>query len=514
MKRSNFTLVLILMLGISSLWAQNQNPDIKSAAELLYKKAIQSSKIANGVGLRSQFIHQPDSLTFSFWDVDKQTAQVELQAGIKWKTLNGSIVIDQEILYQEGVAFALTYTYNNQNQITGGQVRLFLGPLPIPAGSLVINRDSRGNITRAGLELNVLGEMINQGDSSRIVYNSENQMTSVTRYFYDAENENGAGWYLRDRHENMEYCQDGALCSMLRIFVDEQGLEYIENYTSMEWYDNADKRYLQALLPGLDEYAPRLPFAFFPADPINEALGEPISYAYEVSTSPGFIYRRSNYPYNDGEKDWLCTSLTVELEGEDPIALSDYRCYSFDEDSKLILQHLYADEDLQILVNASTYNYNDYGYLANSNNSNGFTSYTEEYVFETDNDNRLRKIDLTTAFNPEFGEPALSGSIAEFFYKQGTAVINSQVMNVFETFPNPAEQSLFVAIQTQHEYSNKNIELRIRSLKGEVVYSQYSNIANKQVIELPISNLPASLYILECFDVSGEHLATSKFIKK
>ena len=514
MKRLNFTLVLILTVGLSSLWAQTQQPNVQTAAKWLYKKAIQSTKNSTSSGWRSQFINQPDSITFAFWEVDKQTAQTELQAGIKWKTLNGSVVIDQEIIYQEGAAFALTYSYNNQNQITGGQVRLFLGPLPIPAGSLIINRDSKGNITRAGLELNVLGEMITQGDSSKIIYNSENRIAAVTRYSYDEENENGPGWYLLDRHENLEYCQDGTLCSMVRIFNDEQGLEYIENYSSMEWYDNADTKYLESLLPGLGEYAPRLPFAFFPADPINEALGEPIAYVYEVSNSPGFIYRRTNYPYNDGEKDWLCTSLTVELEGQDPIGLSDYRCYSFDQNGKLILQNVYEDEDLQILVNAYTYSYNDYGYMSNSNVSNGMTSYTEEYVFEIDNDNRLRKIDFTSSFNPEFGEPALSGSINEFFYKQGTAVINSQILNVFEAFPNPADQALFVAIQTQKELVNKDLELRIRSLKGDVVYSQSYFINNQQVIELPVSNLPASLYFLECFDASGNYLASVKFLKK
>jgi hypothetical protein len=515
MKQAFFTLTLALFGFLLPVYGQQVPADYAKAAKTLHqmaKKTIGKSQQSN---FRSQYVHQPDSMTFSFWQDDKQTAQTEINAAFTWKQSNGAIVIDRETLYQEGVAFGITYAYNATNQVTGGAINVFLGPIPIPAGALIINRDSRGNITRTGVEINVLGNEITEGDSSAITYNAEDQMESVIRYFYDSENENGAGWYLLDRYDNLEYCQDGSLCAMTHVYTDDFSNEEItEIYTELDWYEDASDRFLASLLPAQDEYALQTAYAFFPADPKEIDLLRPIAAVLETTAFPGGVFRTSYFTYNDFGGEWLCTVQMLEQEGQDPILVTDYSCYSFGNEGRLEKKNTYADEDLQVNTGFYTYSYNDYGYVAISTYSNGMDMINEENVFEVDGDNRLRKIDYTYNYQPELGEPIKYGTIAEFFYKSGSSTINSSLIQVFEVFPNPAESALFVALKIGKGTPAVSGEIRIRNLAGELLHRSSRTISDREIVELSVANLPSAVYILEFVAVDGQSLAVSRFIKK
>jgi hypothetical protein len=517
MKSNIYNISLIAAIMMLSFVSNAQQMDQATSDLLLswLKKttALTLKSSATSQQRSSAFIHRPDSIVYSFWVNDPSTAQAELIAGIRWKQSNGETVIDRELLYTEQFTFSLTYNYNSRNQVTGGNIALLLGPLPLPAGNMVVNRNSQDNITRIGINLNILGNEITAGDSCRIQYNAENQIESMTRYFFDQEGETGPGWYeISPRLQNLVYCPDGKLCSFEE--VSDNGEQFVITYTDLEWFEDADQRFIASYLPSLDDLGFQVPFSVFPQDPRETYLSMPIS---AIITYPDFEdgefiqYSHEIEDGEDGEYSLCVVKLYINPIVPEPQFIDRIECFLIDAEDNLTGIEYY-NEDLSIAGNRWI-EYNDYGYVSEDRYSDGLVLDLVNHDFEVDNGNRLRKISTTRNEINDFSEPSLYGDIWDLIYQGITSVRDEQLLEVFEVFPNPADASLFVAIQEKSNNGQRG-NMLIKNMNGQTIFTQAYPAADRQVVELPVAQLQSGVYLVEVVSESGIRLGIARFIKR
>lgn len=515
----NAILFCTLAFAVHHVYAQDLSRDeIKQLRDVTLGLLKKTQSLNATSGLRSSFFNQPDSITSFFWDDDIANAELLLTAALTWRVIQGQRVVDQVRFSFAGLTFQIRYNYDAQVQISGGVVSILLGPLPIPAGNIVVNRDQRGNMTRVGLNLDILGNQIAQGDSANIAYDNAGRIESVARFYLDEETNQ---WVPSGALEDITYCEDEGrdyVCSFTEVFVgfDPDGNPIVFSIfnTNCGWWEDADQLYIQSYLPNISDALPSFGDELFPQDPIisnlkNQPIAGEIRYSYDPETEgviSGFI---------DDETDQYCLFIAYYLIGEeDPVFVTDVRCHSFDDDGRLIGVNIYADLDLEILLSSRTYQYNDFDLLSSDEFSAGGFSERTLYDFVLDQQDRLRRYSSSTSTDGENGESFIFGEYYDYHYNPASSVVDESIFKTFEVFPNPTADFIFIATELGPDTAQRMVDFQVRSISGTNLLTKREFLVERQIVELSVQTLPAGIYVLEAYDAAQKLIGSLRFVKK
>ncbi len=474
----------------------------------------QIKKISLKDGFRNQFINEPDSIEAFQWSGDPQNSELALRTSIDYRQVGGQTLISVENLFTDQGTFRLTYTYDAQNRPTGASISIILGGFPLPAGNLVINRNTRGHVTRTQQTISFLGNEFVSGDSTLFVYNGDNKITEAWLAYYDSEGVDGPGWYLLERYYNIEYCGGDDICAMDHASTQFEGFpEEIINYSNLEWFGNGSTLFLEGLQPDISFGLVYSPYLFLPVDPMEySALSNPIGGEMITSFDPGATTLLLNFTTGDNDEQLCLYTYRVD-EFQDTILNSLISCHLVNEEGYLMTVENFLDLDMQNWAGTQSFTYNDYGYNDTYNEYNSQTSSNSYNNFTIDDGNRLRKIENINSFTNEIGFTESTGLDSYYFYDGISSVVDGQIYKTFVVFPNPSSDYIFVAIESSDLPINGG-ELRMRNLQGELILSKTIQATDRQIIEIGLNQYPSGMYILEAISADGKINAVSKFIKQ
>lgn len=102
-----------------------------------------------------------------------------------------------------------------------------------------------------------------------------------------------------------------------------------------------------------------------------------------------------------------------------------------------------------------------------------------------------------------------SVSVQTTVFSNTTSVTELIAASHFVLFPNPASES--VQLRCENAFELGSIELRIRSISGEVVRSQWIDLSNGKVVEVSLAGLKPGVYFVE---LAKEGVSTQKMLVK